>query len=173
MSPTTQTAARWGLYIGLANLAWLYGAYYLGLHTSGIKVFQFFLLMWLVMTITGFILCLRAVRRQDPTLSYLGGVKAGAVAALVLVIIATMAQVGYVKVIHPEWPEVMVQQTQAHFTSLGMTETQLQKMTTKARNSFTLANYTLYSAVTTMVLGIALSLIVMIFHRSRSTNTTR
>ncbi|GEP44947.1 DUF4199 domain-containing protein [Brevifollis gellanilyticus] len=170
MKPTTQTAVKWGLYIGLANLVWLYMAYYLGLHTSGVMTFQFAMLVWLIITITGFVLCLRAVRRRNPALTYLEGVKAGAVAALVSVIISTMAQIGYVKVVHPEWSEVMVHQTQAHFSSQGMTEAQIQKMTTKAKNSFTLANYALYSGITAMVLGIALPLIVMVFHRSRSTN---
>ncbi len=168
MNPTNQTAAKWGLFIGLANLVWLYLAYYLGLHTNGIMVFQIFMLVWLAMTVTGFILALRAVKRQNPALSYLGGIGAGAVAAFVSAVVAVVAQVGYFTVVHPAWPEVMAQQTKAHFTAQGMSSEQVEQMVVQARGSFTLSNYAVSSAATALIVGVVLSAIIMIFMRRRS-----
>jgi hypothetical protein len=168
MTPTNRTAAKWGLFIGLANLLWLYVAYYLGLHTSGIMVFQVFMLVWLALTATGFILALRAVKRQNPALSYLGGIGTGAVSAFVSAVVAVIAQVGYFTVVHPAWPEVMAQQTKAHFTAQGMSPAQVEQMVLQARDSFTLSNYAVSSAATALIVGIVLSAIIMIFLRRRS-----
>ncbi len=171
MSPTNRTAAKWGLFIGLANLVWLYLAYFLGLHTSGIMVFQVFMLVWLTVTVTGFIFTLRAVKRQNPLLSYWGGIGVGAVAAVVSAVVAVVAQVGYFTVVHPAWPEVMAQQTKAHFTAQGMSPEQVEQMVVQARGSFTLSNYAVASAATALMVGIALSAIIMIFLRRRSAGT--
>jgi hypothetical protein len=162
MNPTTRTAAKWGLFIGLANLA-----YYLGLHTSGIMVFQVFMFVWLALTVAGFILALRAVKRDDPSLSYLGGIGKGAVAAIVSAAVAVVAQIGYFTVVHPAWPEVMARQTRAHFTAQAMSPAQVEQMVSQARGSFTLSNYAISSALTALILGIALSAIIMIFLRRR------
>ena len=75
-------ALKWGLAIGLVNLIWLYVAYYLGLHTNGIWVFQIFMLIWLVLTITGFVVALRCLKRDFPRMTYLQGLCAGFLAAL-------------------------------------------------------------------------------------------
>lgn len=161
-------AMRWGLYIGLANLIWLYVAYYLGLHTSGIMVFQVFMLVWFLLTLTGFVLALRAVKRQQPSLSYLGGVGAGAVAAAVSALVAIVMQVGYYKVVHPEWPEVMAKQTREHFTAEGMSPAEVDHRVEQSRDTFTLTNYAVASAITALVTGVVLSAIIMVFLRSRS-----
>jgi hypothetical protein len=167
MSPTNRTAAKWGLFIGLANLVWLYLAYFLGLHTSGILVFQVFMVVWLAVTVTGFILTLRATKRQNPSLSYWGGLGAGSVAAVVSAVVAVIAQVGYFTVVHPAWPQVMAQQTEAHFTAQGMSPEQVEQMVAQARGSFTLSNYAVASAATALIVGIVLSAIIMVFLRRR------
>jgi hypothetical protein len=162
-----KTALKWGLMIGIANLIWLYLAYYLGLHTSGIWVFQVFMLGWLILTLAGFILALRAVKRQNPTLNYLGGVGAGAAAAVVSALVAIVMQVGYYKVIHPEWPQFMAEQTRTHFTAQGMPTERVEQMVEQARSTFTLANYAVTSAITALVTGIVLSAVIMLFLRHR------
>ena len=35
-----KNAIKWGCWIGIANLIWLYAAYYLGLHTTTMNAFQ-------------------------------------------------------------------------------------------------------------------------------------
>lgn len=172
MNPALQTAAKWGLLIGLANLVWLYLAYYVGLHTGGIVVFQIFMLVWLALTVTGFILALRAVKRRSPATGYWGGVGAGTVAAAVSAIVAVVAQVGYFKVVHRAWPEVMARQTAEHFSAQGMSAAQVEQMVAQARASFTLSNYAVSSALTALIVGIVLSAVIMIFLRRRPSDPT-
>lgn len=167
MSSTYRTAAQWGLYIGLANLIWLYAARYLGLHTSGIMVFQVFMLVWFALTLAGYIAMLRRIKRGNPALSYGQGSSAGVVAGAVSAVVAVIAQVGYYKVVHPEWPEVMAGQTKDFFTAAGKTPAEIEQAVALARESFTLSNYAISSAVTALVMGIVLSAIIMIFLRSR------
>src|SRR5262245_13452835 len=100
-----------GLLIGFVNLVWLYLAYFLGLHTSGLAVFQGFMLIWLAVNIAACIVALKSLRQAAGGLSYWGGVQAGALAAIASAVVAVIGQIGYFKVIHPEWPEYMVEQT--------------------------------------------------------------
>ena len=167
MNPTVKTAAKWGFFVGVANMVWLYLAYFIGLHTSGIMVFQIFMLVWLVVTVAGFILALRAIKRQNPAISYLGGVGAGAIAAIVSALVAVAAQVGYYRVIHPAWPEYMAGQTREHFTALGLPPADVDKMVEQARGTFTLTNYAITSAATALILGVVLSALIMLFLRRR------
>jgi hypothetical protein len=167
MKPATKTALAWGLYIGLANLTWLYLAYYLGLHTSGIWVFQAFMLGWFLLTLAGFVLALRAVKRQDPSVGYAGGLGAGVLAALVSAFVAVAAQVGYFTVVHPAWPDVMAEQTRDHFTSQGASAEEVERVVEQARGHFTLTNYAVQSALTALVTGVVLSAIIMLFLRRK------
>lgn len=165
MTPTLRTASIWGLLIGFANLVWLYAAYFIGLHTSGIMVFQVFMLIWFAITTIGFILALRAVKRASPALTYWRGVSAGAVAAAVSALVAVVAQIGYFKVIHPAWPEVMVEQARQHFEAIGTPAAVIEKEVEMARGWFALSNYAVSSAMTAFVVGIVLSAIIMLFLR--------
>ena len=162
-----KTAIKCGLLVGLANLAWLYLAYYLGLHTNGIWVFQAFMLVWLLLTVIGFILTLRAVKRENPELSYLGGLGYGAVAATMSALVAIVMQIGYYTVVHPEWPEFMAEQTREHFTAQVMSQAQVEQMVEQARGTFTLTNYATTSAITALITGVVLSAIIMLFLRHR------
>jgi hypothetical protein len=168
MSPTTAHALKWGLIIGLASLVWLYVAYYLGLHTNGIVVFQAFMLGWLVITVTGYILALRSIRRLNGTLSFWNGLRAGSLAAVVTALVAVLMQVGYYKVVHPEWPDFMVGQTREHFAAQGMPEAQVDEMVARARRTFTLRNYAIQSALTALITGVVLSGIIMLFLKPRA-----
>jgi len=165
MSPTTIRALRWGLIIGLTNLVWLYLAYYLGLHTNGIMVFQVFMIVWLAITVAGFVLALRAIRHQSESWSYWSGLRSGALVAAVTALVAVVMQVGYYTVIHPEWPEFMAQQTREHFTAQGMSEAQVEQMVEQARSTFTLGNYAIQSALAALITGLILSAIIMLFLR--------
>lgn len=62
----------------------------------------------------------------------------------------------------------MAQQTRTHFTVQGMSPEQVEQMVAQSRDYFTLSNYAASSAVTALMLGIALSAIIMIFLRHRS-----
>ena len=125
------------------------------------------MLGWFVVTLTGFLLALRAVKRQKPSLSYAGGLRAGSMAAVVSALVAVGMQIGYYKFIHPAWPEYMSQQTRIHFTAQGMLPEQVEQMVGQARGSFTLTNYAIASAATALITGVVLSAIIMVFLRRR------
>lgn len=167
MNAAASTALKGGFLIGLANLAWLYVAYYLGLHTSGIWVFQVFMLIWLAVSLTGYILALKAVRRHSERWGYWSGLRAGFLAAFVSMLMSVVAQAGYFKVVHPEWPEVMMGQTRGHFAGQGMAAARVEQMVAQARAAFTLQNYALQSAFAALFVGIVFSAIIMIFLRRR------
>jgi len=168
MGPAIRTAAKWGFIIGIVNLVWLYLAYYLGLHTNGIVVFQIFIAVWVALTFVGFVLALRSVKRPSPSVGYLGGLAAGAVAALVSALVAVLAQIGYFRMVHPEWPQVMEAQTRDHFTAQGLTPEEVEQRVAQAREYFTLSNYATSSAMAALLLGIVLSAVILLFLRRRS-----
>ena len=174
MSRTFSLAVLVGLGIGLVNLFWLYAAYYLGLHTSGIAQFQVFMVIWLVINIAMYVAGLRLLKQRNPALGYLGGLAAGSVAAAVSAVIAAVAQIGYFKVVHPAWPEFMAELTRKHSTAAGMSPADVLAKVEQTRASVTLVNYAIESAATALVLGVVLSAIIMAFlrrQRSLPSNT--
>ncbi len=171
MPSTKKQAILLGFVIGLVNLTWLYVAYFLGLHTSGIAVFQVFMLFWLLINIAAYVFALRALKRQNPSLSYFGGLVAGTIASLASAVCAVIAQIGYYKVVNPTWPEFMAQSAREYFESQGLSASKVQAQVDQARASFTLTNYAIQSAVAAIVLGVVLSAIIMIFLRTKPSTT--
>jgi hypothetical protein len=168
MLSVIKQAALWGLVIGLANLVWLYVAFFLGLHTSGIWIFQLFMLLWLALTIAGFLLALRSIKGQHPAVGYWSGLGAGTVAAIASAIMATIAQVGYFTVVNPAWPETMAVQTREYMAQQpNATPQSIDQAVAQSREYFSLSNYAVTSAITALVLGIILSAIIMLFLRRK------
>jgi hypothetical protein len=163
MNILTKTALKWGLIIGLANLVWLYLSYYAGLHTNGLLVFQLVPLVWLLITLAGYVLALREVKRQQPELRYWAGVRTGLLIAVICAVIAVLIQIGYHTVIHPAWPEYMTQQTRAYFSAQGLPQTQVEEQVAQARQTFALSSYATQSALSALVAGSLLSAIIMFF----------
>jgi hypothetical protein len=165
-----RTILKGGLLIGLANLIWLYLGFYLGLHTNGIAVFQIFMTVWLAITIVGFVMVLRAVLRDKPDITYFGSLGAGILVSVVTAVIAVVAQIGYFKVVHPEWPDVMAKQAEEHFMKQGASAEEVAKEISNARSFFTLEYYAASSAMTAVIVGTFLSAVisgVLFFMRSR------
>jgi hypothetical protein len=167
MNSPTKIALKWGLIIGLVNLLWLYLSYYIGLHTNGIMVFQLVPFVWLLITLAGYLLALRELRRRQPVLRYWMGVRMGLLIAVITAVIAILMQVGYHIVIHPAWPEYMTQQTREYFTTQGLPQAQIEEQVTQARQTFSLKSYATQSAVAALLAGIVLSVIIMIFLRHK------
>ncbi len=163
MNTTANLSLKWGLGIGAANLIWLYLAYWLGLHTNGIMVFQLFMLLWLALNIALYILSLRTLRKNTPSLTYLGGLGAGGLMSLISGLIAIVAQIGYFKVVHPEWQDYLVGESLKHSQIQEPSEEQLEQL----RAAFSLPSYAVQSFFAALLLGLFLSAVIMIFLRSR------
>jgi len=170
MNLTAKIALKWGAIIGLANLVWLYLSYYIGLHTGGIILFQLVPIGWLLITLAGYIVALRDLKWHSPDLGYWVGVRTGALIGVVTAFVAVLMQIGYYTVIHPAWPEYMLQQTREYFSGQGLPQAQLEQRVAEAQQAFSLGNYATQSAVSALLAGIALSVIIMIFLRKKAAN---
>lgn len=158
---------RWGLLIGIANLVWLYGTFYAGLHTRGVAGIQVVTLGAFLLSLIGYVFALRAVVRREPETSYLEGLKSGAVVAGVVALVAMIAQVGYFKVVNPDWTEYMVGETRKFFEARGLPEEGIAEQVEGARKTFGLGSYVIQSALGAVFLGVLFSSIIMIFLRKR------
>jgi hypothetical protein len=76
---------------------------------------------------------------------------------VVTALLAIAMQVGYYTVIHPEWPQVMAEQTRAHFTARGADPAEVERRLEAAARNFTLRSYATQSAVAALLLGLILS----------------
>jgi hypothetical protein len=161
-------ALKWGGLIGVANLAWLNLSYYLGLHTNGIAVFQVVRVGWFLITFTGFLLALRAARRESERWGYLRGLGIGAVAAFVSGLISIVAQVGYFKVVNPGWTDYQVEQMRLHHDAQGLPEVGAAPLAETSRIAFTLGTYTWQSFLTALLSGVLLSAVMMLFLRKKA-----
>jgi hypothetical protein len=149
-------AVTWGLVIGAVNALWLYATYWTGFHTGGIVRFQVVPLGWLLISSACYIAALRSWSAGarppfGPTFRF------GATIAVVTALLAIAMQVGYYTVIHPEWPQVMAEQTRAHFTARGADPAEVERRLEAAARNFTLRSYATQSAVAALLLGLILS----------------
>ena len=164
-----KNALKWGFLLGIASLIWLYLAYWAGLHTGGMGKFNLFMLGWLALNIIGYVFAMKAIRKSydREAWTWFRGLRlAGAMAATVAAF-AIIAQIGYWKVIHPDWPNYLVEQSRIHFEKQGLSETDLQTAVEQTRTALTLPKYAVQSAASHFLLGILLSAITLIFMRDR------
>ena len=120
---------QWGLIIGGASLLWLYLAYWTGLHTSGMALFNLFMFGWLLIIALGYWRGLGAVRVEGSKSGSWGyglGLKCAALMALISAVVAVIAQIGYWTLVHPQWPDYMIEQTRIHLEARGITGTELE-----------------------------------------------
>lgn len=159
---------KWGLIIGLAGMIWLYASCFLGLHEKGLIGIQVVTLVSLILTFLGFLFGLRAVRkREEGNLSYIDGLRSGAVIAGISAVLAALTQLGYFQFVNPGWTDYMVEQTRLHFADSKLNEEEMTQQLELARKSFSLKNYLLQAALGAIVLGLFFSAIIMLFLRKR------
>ena len=159
---------RWGIIIGLANLVWLYLSCFLGMHDQGLGMIQVMTLVSVLISVFGFLFALRALMRQVPETQYLEGVRAGAIIAGTVAVIAAVAQVGYFKVINPGWTDYMVEMTRAHYLESWLSENESAEFAEGARKTFGLPSYMLQSALGALLIGMMSTAIIMAFLTKRN-----
>ncbi len=157
---------KWGVIIGLAGMLWLYVSYYIGMHESLAAIQGVCLVSFLVST-AGFIFALRAIRKNEPEIEYLEGLKSGTIIAGITAVVAAISQVGYFKLINPGWTKFMVAETRSHFEKEGASKEAVELAVTGAWKTFALKSYLIQSMLCAVVIGIILSAIIMLFLRKR------
>ena len=86
-------------------------------------------------------------------------------------VIAVLGQVGYFTVVHPAWPDDMVQQTRECFKKQGLSPAEVEEQVVLARQCFELTNYATSSAITAAILGTVVSAIIMLFLKKPTAET--
>ncbi|MFT5468998.1 MAG: hypothetical protein ACI8UO_004112 [Verrucomicrobiales bacterium] len=163
MNSSVLAALKCGLILGLANLAWLYVAYWIGLRTNGILVIQIYTAIWLIMNIAGVIIGLLKVRRVSKKWSYAHGLGSGLLIGVASAVLAAFAQVGYWELIHPEWPAVMAEQIREIYEMDDLPEAEIEASVEKAAAGFTMANFIRGSIMEALMITLIVGSIAMIF----------
>ncbi|MEO1528852.1 MAG: DUF4199 domain-containing protein [Planctomycetota bacterium] len=162
-----------GLAIGFINLSWLYLAFWIGLHTSGIGVFQLYMLLWLILNIVLYIVLLRLAKRRAIALSYWSGVGVGAYAAFFSGLVAVFAQIGYFHVVNPGWQIYVTEAALEAFQEQGVTGEELRRKVEQTRLATTATNYSIQSFLSETLLGVILSMLCMLVFREKPTESER
>ena len=156
---------KWGLIIGGANLVWLFGTYYLGMHTNGIMMIQLLMFIAIVITLFGYVMALRELVLREPETTYLEGLKFGVVVAGLAAIVAILTQIIYHKIIFPGFTEYMVEETRKFYESREVPEDALVVLLENAEQSFGMTSYMIQAGAGAFVSGCIFSALIMAFIR--------
>ncbi|MAS92492.1 MAG: hypothetical protein CMO55_04780 [Verrucomicrobiales bacterium] len=156
---------KWGLIIGAANMVWLFGSYYLGMHTNGIGMIQILMFVSMVITLFGYVMALRELVLKQPDTTYIEGLKKGVVIAGVAAAFAVFTQLIYHKLVFPGFTEYMVGETRKFYESQNVPAETLEVLIEGARNSFGLRSYMIQSGAGAFFTGCIFSAIIMAFIR--------
>jgi len=159
---------KWGVIIGMVNMAWLYLSYYLGMHDSGLAMIQLMTLVSVLLSVIGYVLGLRAITRRFPETQYLEGLRSGAIIAGIVAVFAALSQVIYFKVINPGWTARMVELTRQYYLESGLPEAEAEQFAEGAKQTFGLGSYMIQSALGAIIIGMISTAVVMLFLRRKS-----
>ena len=84
---------------------------------------------------------------------------------VVTAVFAAIAQIGYFKVVNLEWTEFLAEHAGIQAREMGLGEDDVKAAIEKKRGEVTLPNYAMQSALSSLVIGSVLSLVIMIFLR--------
>ncbi|MEM6278033.1 MAG: DUF4199 domain-containing protein [Verrucomicrobiota bacterium] len=159
---------RWGLIIGGANMLWLFGSYYLGMHDRGLAAIQAITLVSVMISVMGYMLAIRALMQDYPETQYLEGIRYGAIIAGIVASIADLSQVIYFKVVNPGWTAKMVEMSRLYYLQQGLPETQAEEYSKAAEKTFGLPSYLLQASLGAIIIGVlSTAIILLIFRKSR------
>ncbi len=158
---------KWGIILGLVYLVWLLASYYLGMHTDGIVKIWIVVLVSFILILCTLILALQDIKTREEALNFREGLKSGAVISVIGGVIAALSQVIYFQWVHPEFTDLMVEQTRVHYQNLGVADEFMSEILEGARQSFGLKNYMIQAFGFQFVFGTIFSAMIMIFLRSR------
>ncbi len=163
----TQSAIRWGIIIGLVNMAWLYGSFYMGMHTHGIRSMQSVTVVAAVLNVVAYVVALGMETRRIGPMPYGKGFKFGFGTTLINAVMAAVAQIGYFKVIHPEWPSFMVGQSRRYFEEQKLSPEKIESLVAQSAAYFRLESYMLQAVISTLLIGTVLSAALMLILRRK------
>jgi hypothetical protein len=156
---------KWGVLIGLANVAWLVVSWAVGWHGKGIGMIQVAGFLAIVLTFAGYTLAMRSILKREPETSVLEGLRSGALIAVVTAFIAAAGQWVYFQWINPGWTDYMVGETRRHYESLGIEKARIDEIAEGARTTFGLGSYVIQAAAGAIVQGLLFSAATIAFQK--------
>ena len=152
---------KWALIFAGVTLLWMLLERVAGLHDQHIHLHMVITNLFAIPAIVMMTLALREKRRVffDGSMSYLQGVKAGALVSLFIALLSPGTQWVISKVVTPKYFSNM----NAYSVEAGHYETEA-----AAAAYFNLGTYMVQSAAGALIMGLLTTAVVMIFLRSRS-----
>tara|TARA_B100000925_G_scaffold174430_1_gene131450 strand:- start:16893 stop:17396 length:504 start_codon:yes stop_codon:yes gene_type:complete len=151
---TGKIELKWGAFIGGANLAWLYAAFYLGMRDNGLGLIQLSALIGAVISVIGYFLALRAVHRAAPEATSIENMRSGVVICGITTSIAVLAQVGYLRLIHPEYTNYIVDEIARHYESSGQSKEVVAEIVEGAQKTYGFHSCLLQAGLGAFLMGI-------------------
>lgn len=161
------SAIRWGIIIGLVNLAWLCGSFYMGMHTVSLRSLQTVTVVAAVVNVAGYVAALGMETRRRGPMPYGTGFKLGMGITFVNAAMAGLAKVLYLKAVNPGWPEFMAEKLRLFYEGTGRPAAQVETLVASAAAAFSLPSQLLQALVSTLILGAVLSAVLMVILRQK------
>lgn len=159
---TGKIELKWGAFIGVANLVWLYAAFYLGMRDSGLRLIQLSALSGTVISVIGYFLALREVHRAAPEANSVESMRSGAVICGITTAIAVIAQVGYLRLIHPEYTHYVVGEINQYYEESGHSEEVIAKIVEGAQKTYGFSSCLLQAGLGAFLTGILSTFIFVV-----------
>jgi hypothetical protein len=152
---------KWGCLIGLVGVIWLYGSYFMGLHSDGIGKIQLMVGLGFLISFISYGLAMSAIVKAQPETSFVEGLKSGGIMAVIAAVIAVVAQFGYFQWINPDWTRYMMDQTRIHFEAAGTSSELIEEQVKWAEMNFSLKTYAMQAGLGALLSGFIFSAFAM------------
>ncbi|SMO82473.1 DUF4199 domain-containing protein [Solitalea koreensis] len=150
---------RWGLIISVLSFIWLCLEYGLGLHTRHLNMLPYVTVFSLLIPVICLWLAIKEKRNivNRGSITFAGAFKTGAIISVIAAVLSLLSILLYFKVINPNFTSFMVEHMKAAALKNG---TNVLEAEVQARRYFGLSNYLLQSFLSTLLIGLAISLII-------------
>ena len=151
---TGRLELKWGAIISLANLVWLYAAFYLGMRDNGLELIQLSVLIGAVISVLGYFLALRAIHRAAPEATSVESMRSGALICGITTAVAVLSQVGYLRIIHPDYTEYVVGEIAQHYEGTEQSEEVVAQIVEGAQKTYGFSSCLLQAGLGAFLTGI-------------------
>jgi len=148
---------KWGGIIGAAGVCWLAGSWALGFHGRGIGMIQVTSALSFVVSLVGYFLAIRDLRRFEVETTLVEAVRRGALIAVISAVLAVLGQVIYFRGLNPGWTDYMVEQSRLFYAAQGVDEKGLAEIAESAKATFGLLSYATQAGVRALLEGVLFS----------------
>jgi Protein of unknown function (DUF4199) len=129
----------YGSRIGLAYLVWQVLTFVLGWHQGSLGLLQGVIFAGIGLLLIGFVWVLSAMVMRDRTIELPEAMRSGAIMAVVVALWAMLGQFLYLKFLHPEYADHLVELVKQHYVQAGTPMEEVERIAEQTRTDFGLA----------------------------------